>query len=77
MAESTEDLKAKKLAALKLTMDKIDKAYGKGAIMRMGDRQVEKVPVIPTGSLGLDMALGVGGYPRWSYSRDLLPRVVW
>ena len=64
MAESTEDLKAKKLAALKLTMDKIDKAYGKGAIMRMGDRQVEKVPVIPTGSLGLDMALGVGGYPR-------------
>ena len=64
MAESTEDLKAKKLAALKLTMEKIDKAYGKGAIMRMGDRQVEKVPVIPTGSLGLDMALGVGGYPR-------------
>lgn len=64
MAENTDDLRAKKLAALKLTMDKIDKAYGKGAIMRMGDRQVEKVPVIPTGSLGLDMALGVGGYPR-------------
>ncbi|MCI5778089.1 MAG: recombinase RecA [Bacteroidales bacterium] len=64
MAENTEELKAKKLAALKLTMDKIDKAYGKGAIMRMGDRQVEKVPVISTGSLGLDMALGVGGYPR-------------
>ena len=64
MAENTDDLKAKKMAALKLTMDKIDKAYGKGTIMRMGDRQVEKVPVIPTGSLGLDMALGVGGYPR-------------
>lgn len=64
MADSSEDIKAKKLAALKLTMDKIDKTYGKGTIMRMGDRQVEKVPVIPTGSLGLDMALGVGGYPR-------------
>ena len=65
MAENEKvDLKAKKLAALKLTMDKIDKAYGKGTIMRMGERQVEKVPVIPTGSLGLDMALGVGGYPR-------------
>ncbi len=64
MADNAEELKAKKLAALKLTMDKIDKAYGKGTIMRMGDRQVEKVPVIPTGSLGLDMALGVGGYPR-------------
>ena len=64
MADNSEDLKAKKLAALKLTMEKIDKAYGKGTIMRMGDRQVEKVPVIPTGSLGLDMALGVGGYPR-------------
>ena len=65
MAENEkDDLKAKKLAALKLTMDKIDKAYGKGTIMRMGERQVEKVPVIPTGSLGLDMALGVGGYPR-------------
>ena len=62
MADNSEDLKAKKLAALKLTMEKIDKAYGKGTIMRMGDRQVEKVPVIPTGSLGLDMA--VGGYPR-------------
>ena len=65
MAENEkDDLKAKKLAALKLTMDKIDKAYGKGTTLRMGERQVEKVPVIPTGSLGLDMALGVGGYPR-------------
>ncbi len=64
MADNAEELKAKKLAALKLTMDKLDKAYGKGTIMRMGDRQVERVPVIPTGSLGLDMALGVGGYPR-------------
>ena len=64
MAEDQDQLKAKKLAALKLTMDKIDKTFGKGTIMRMGDRKVEKIPVIPTGSLGLDMALGVGGYPR-------------
>lgn len=56
--------KESKLQALKLTLDKIDKAYGKGTVMRLGDRPVEKVPVIPTGSLGLDLALGVGGYPR-------------
>ena len=59
---STE--KDAKLKALKLTLDKLDKTYGKGAVMRMGDRAVEDVEVIPTGSLGLDVALGVGGYPR-------------
>lgn len=53
-----------KLQALKLTLDKIDKAYGKGTVMKLGDKATEKVPVIPTGSLGLDIALGVGGYPR-------------
>ncbi|MCQ2205036.1 MAG: recombinase RecA [Bacteroidales bacterium] len=53
-----------KLQALKLTLDKIDKAYGKGTVMKLGDKAVEKIPVIPSGSLGLDLALGVGGYPR-------------
>lgn len=53
-----------KLKALKLTMDRMDKAYGKGAVMRMGDTAVEEVDVIPTGSLGLDIALGINGYPR-------------
>ncbi|MBN2742585.1 MAG: recombinase RecA [Marinilabiliaceae bacterium] len=53
-----------KLKALQLTMDKIDKTYGKGTIMRMGDHAVEKMDVIPSGSLTLDLALGVGGYPR-------------
>lgn len=53
-----------KLKALKLTMDKLDKTYGKGAVMRMGDNAVEEVEVIPTGSLGLDVALGIGGFPR-------------
>lgn len=59
---STE--KDAKLKALKLTLDKLDKTYGKGTVMKMGDNAVEDVEVIPTGSLGLDVALGVGGYPR-------------
>jgi recombination protein RecA len=53
-----------KLKALKLTLDKLDKTYGKGTVMKMGDKAVIEVEVIPTGSLGLDVALGVGGYPR-------------
>ncbi|MDB2606452.1 recombinase RecA [Zobellia sp.] len=53
-----------KLKALKLTLDKLDKTYGKGAVMKMGDSVVQDVEVIPSGSLGLDIALGVGGYPR-------------
>ena len=53
-----------KLKALKLTLDKLDKTYGKGTVMKMGDSAVQEVDVIPTGSLGLDVALGVGGYPR-------------
>jgi len=53
-----------KLKALKLTLDKLDKTYGKGAVMKLGDSVVEDVEVIPSGSLGLDIALGVGGYPR-------------
>ncbi|HHU58454.1 MAG TPA: recombinase RecA [Bacteroidales bacterium] len=53
-----------KLKALQLTMDKIEKSYGKGAIMRMGDSVVEDLPVISSGSVSLNLALGVGGYPR-------------
>ncbi len=53
-----------KLKALQAAMEKIEKSYGKGSIMKMGDAQVEKIDVIPTGSLGLDLALGVGGYPK-------------
>lgn len=56
--------KEAKLKALKLTLDKLDKTYGKGTVMKMGDAAVEDVDVIPSGSLGLDIALGVGGYPR-------------
>src|SRR3982750_2033862 len=53
-----------KLKALELTMEKIDKAYGKGTIMKLGDTMIEPTEVISTGSLGLDIALGVGGFPR-------------
>ena len=55
---------AEKLKALQVAMDKIDKSYGKGSIMKLGDDKVEEVDVIPTGSIGLNYALGVGGYPR-------------
>jgi len=53
-----------KLKALQLTMEKIDKTYGKGSIMKLGDVVVEDVEAIPTGSIGLDLALGVGGLPK-------------
>ena len=62
MAEDKE--KSAKLKALQLTLDKLDKTYGKGSVMRLGDEVVEDVEAIPSGSLGLDIALGVGGYPR-------------
>ena len=54
----------KKLKALAAAMAKIEKDFGKGAIMKLGDEKIENVDVIPSGSLGLDIALGVGGYPR-------------
>jgi len=71
MAKSEEDKAAElkqqqegKLKALQAAMSKIEKDFGKGSIMRMGDEHVEDVEVIPTGSIGLDAALGVGGYPK-------------
>src|SRR5690554_3086543 len=53
-----------KLKALQLTMDKLDKTYGKGSVMKLGDAAIEDIDVIPSGSLTLDLALGVGGYPK-------------
>ncbi|KAA6350974.1 Protein RecA [termite gut metagenome] len=55
---------AEKLKALQATADKIEKNFGKGSIMKMGNNNIEAIDVIPTGSIGLDVALGVGGYPR-------------
>ena len=56
--------KSAKLKSLQLTLDKLDKTYGKGAVMKLGDEVVEKVEAISSGSIGLDIALGIGGYPR-------------
>ena len=56
--------KEAKLKALQLTLDKLDKAYGKGTVMKMGDSVTEHIEAISSGSIGLDVALGVGGYPR-------------
>ena len=58
------DQKSAKQKALQLTLDKLDKTYGKGAVMKLGDAAVEEVEAISSGSIGLDIALGVGGYPR-------------
>ena len=55
---------ADKLKALQAAMDRIEKNFGKGSIMKLGDDNIQEIEVIPTGSLGLDVALGVGGYPR-------------
>lgn len=62
--EKMSSEKEAKLKALQLTLDKLDKAYGKGTVMKMGDKAVEEVEVISSGSLGLDLALGVNGYPK-------------
>ena len=63
-AEEKSQMNKEKLKALQLTMDKIEKSYGKGSIMRMGDKAIEDVPAISSGSIALDVALGVGGYPK-------------
>jgi recombination protein RecA len=62
--DTAKEVNKEKLKALQLTIDKLEKSYGKGSIMKLGDRAVEELEVISTGSLGLDVALGVGGLPR-------------
>lgn len=61
---TNNNVDSEKLKALQLTLDRIEKSYGKGTVMRLGDHKIEEIPVIPSGSLGLDIALGVKGYPR-------------
>jgi len=62
--EDTQKVNIEKLKALQLTMDKIEKSYGKGSIMRMGDKPVDDVQAIHSGSIALDIAMGIGGYPK-------------
>lgn len=64
-AEATaKSVSSEKLKALQLTLDKLEKTYGKGTIMKLGDNAIEPMEAISTGSLGLDIALGIGGYPK-------------
>ncbi len=63
-ANQAKEINKEKLKALQLTLDKLEKTYGKGSIMKMGDKPAENVEVIPTGSLSLDVALGIGGLPK-------------
>lgn len=62
--EEKAQVNKEKLKALQLTMEKIEKSYGKGSIMRMGDQPIENIPAISSGSIALDVAMGVGGYPK-------------
>ncbi|HEY8403878.1 MAG TPA: recombinase RecA [Flavobacteriales bacterium] len=58
------EINKEKMKALQLAMDKLEKTYGKGAVMKLGDEASEQVEAIPSGSIGLDLALGIGGYPK-------------
>jgi recombination protein RecA len=62
--EEKAQINKEKLKALQLTMEKIEKSYGKGSIMRMGDQAIENIPAISSGSIALDVAMGVGGFPK-------------
>src|ERR1035437_6296978 len=62
--ESVKEVNKEKMKALQLTIDKLEKTYGKGTIMKMDDSVVDQVEIIPTGSLTLDIALGTGGLPK-------------
>jgi len=64
MTKEQIEVNKEKLKALQLTLDKIEKNFGKGAIMKMGDHAIEQVPVISSGSIGIDFALGIGGFPK-------------
>ncbi|MES2588410.1 MAG: recombinase RecA [Bacteroidota bacterium] len=61
---AAKEVNVDKLKALQLTMEKLDKTYGKGTVMKLGDSPIEEIEVIPSGSLTLDIALGVNGYPK-------------
>ncbi len=58
------DVIKEKMKALQLAMDKLEKTYGKGAVMKLGDEAIEQIEIIPSGSIGLDLALGIGGFPK-------------
>jgi len=65
---------AEKMKALQLTLDKLDKAYGKGTVMKLSDNKVDNIPSISTGSLSLDIALASAGCPAAGWSKSTAPR---
>ena len=64
VVEESTSPQSEKLKALQLTLDKLEKTYGKGTVMKLGDKPIELLEHIPSGSLGLDIALGINGYPK-------------
>ena len=72
-AEDKHELDPKRKAALDTALAQVEKSFGKGSAMRLGDQPEQNVEVIPTGSLALDMALGIGGYPRAASWRSTAP----
>jgi len=64
MSKDNQEINKEKIKALQLTLDKIERSYGKGAIMKLGDSPIENIPAISSGSIGLDAALGIGGLPK-------------
>jgi recombination protein RecA len=64
MSKESQDINKEKIKALQLTLDKIERSYGKGTVMKLGDAPIESIPAISTGSIGLDAALGIGGLPK-------------
>ena len=64
MSNEKKEISKEKLKALEVTIGKIEKDFGKGTIMKLGDHAIENIQVISSGSIGLDFALGIGGYPR-------------
>ena len=77
LKDQNNSLNTEKLKALQATLDKIEKDFGKGTIMKMGDRPVEGMSCISTGSIGLDHALGIGGLPRGRVIEIYGPRIKW
>ena len=65
MSDKEKNVKETKEKNLKETLSQIEKQFGKGTVMKMGDREIVDMPTISTGSLGIDIALGIGGLPKW------------
>ena len=75
--EKENSANSEKLKALQMTIDRIEKTYGKGTVMKLGDNPIEELDVISTGSIGIDVAIGVGGFPRGRVVEIFGPEKFW